>query len=100
VVSTLYHDVLADLYNVRESWRNSKNLWEFFLVHEKRQEKRGLCIIALFVGAIIGGEMYINAPGMAGALWLAAGLKFAIVVGWLLWRAQKDDDGDEEALPR
>jgi hypothetical protein len=37
-------------------------------------------------GGIIGGGMYKSPVGMDGALSLAAGLKFGVVAGWLLWR--------------
>ena len=96
VLSTLYHDTSADLYSVRDSWRKSSSIWEFFVVHEKRQEKRAACIVALFSGAIIGGFMYKSAAGMGGALWLAAGLKLAIVVSWAFWRKAKDSAGASE----
>jgi hypothetical protein len=100
VLSALYHDVSADLYSIRESWRKSSSVWEFFAVHEKRQEKRAVCIVAFFAGGIVGGEMYKSAAGMGSALWLASGLKFAIVVGWFFWRKDKASGDSSEELPR
>ncbi len=99
VLSTLYHDTSADLYTLRDSWRKSSSMWEFFVVHEKRQERRAACIVALFLGAIIGGFMYKSAVGMGGALWLAAGLKLAVVVGWFFWREAKDSADANDEIP-
>ena len=90
VLSALYHDYTADLYTIRDSWRKSESLLDFFLVQQKRQEKRLACIIALFLGGIVGGELYKSAAGMAGALWTAAGLKFAITLGWFIWKKEAD----------
>ncbi|OAP63182.1 hypothetical protein AYL99_02409 [Fonsecaea erecta] len=99
VLSALYHDVCADLYTIRDSWRKSSSLWEFFAVSERKQQRRAACIVALFLGGVIGGEMYKSSAGMAGALWLAAGLKFGILFGWFFWKAQKGDDDCDDQLP-
>lgn len=40
--------------------------------------------------------MYKSRMGMAGALWLAAGLKGAITVGFTLWKKQKLEDVELE----
>jgi hypothetical protein len=99
VVSALYHDICADVFNIRESWRKSASVAEFFAVHEKRQEKRLACVVALFLGGIVGGLMYKSSAGMGGALWLGAGLKFGILVGWLFWRKKDDGEEGEEFRP-
>lgn len=91
VLSALYHDFAADLFSIGETWSKSAGVWDFILVHQKRQGKRLACIVALFLGGIVGGEMYKSSAGMAGALWTAAALKLAIVVGWFLWREDKAD---------
>ncbi|OQV09391.1 hypothetical protein CLAIMM_13517 [Cladophialophora immunda] len=100
VLSALYHDVCADLYTIRDSWRKSSSLWEFFVVSQRKQERRAACIAALFLGGITGGEMYKSSAGMGGALWLAAGLKFGVLIGWFFWRGQKVGEGGGEQLPR
>ncbi|KIX03308.1 uncharacterized protein Z518_06860 [Rhinocladiella mackenziei CBS 650.93] len=92
VLSALYHDFVADLYSIRDSWRKSSSLWDFILVHQKRQEKRLACIIALFLGGIVGGEMYKSPAGMAGAFWTAAGLKLAVTLGWFFWKQESPQD--------
>ena len=97
VLSTLYHDFTADLYGVKEAWRRSSSFADFILVQWRRQEKRLASITALFVGGLVGGEMYKSAAGMGGALWMAAGLKGAVAMSFLIW---KKDASEEETLPQ
>jgi hypothetical protein len=99
VLSALYHDFTADLLALRTSWRKSSGVSEFLVVQQRRQGKRLACIIALFIGGIIGGELYKSRAGMAGALWLAAGFKLGIVVAWCVWKAEIDDRVQDDALP-
>lgn len=99
VLSTLYHDFTADLYNLRRSWSESSSLSDFLLTRQRRQEKRLFSVIALFVGGIVGGEMYKSAVGMAGALWLAAGLKLGIAVVWLAWKKDPSEEEEEDGGP-
>ncbi len=96
VLSTLYHDFTADLYGTREAWRKSSSFRDFILVQWRRQEKRLASIVALFVGGLVGGQMYKSVAGMAGALWMAAGLKGAISLTFLIWK--RDALGDQ-SLP-
>jgi hypothetical protein len=102
VLSALYHDFVADLYNLRSTWRSRSSAADFFLQTQRRQGKRLFSIIALFVGGIVGGEMYKSTLGMAGALWLAAGLKLAMAASFLLWwkDSELEDDGDGLMLPQ
>jgi hypothetical protein len=93
VLSALYHDVCADLYNIQDSWQKSKTWYEFWFVYERRQLKRAACIVALFVGGLSGGWMFKSSIGMQGALWLAVGLKFAVTLAWFFWPARKDEYG-------
>lgn len=98
VLSTLYHDFTADLYGTRQLWKQSSSLKDFAFVQFRRQAKRFMSIIALFLGAFVGGEMYKStAVGMAGALWMAAALKLAITLGFMLWRSDKPS---EPILPK
>lgn len=95
VLSALYHDFVADLYGTRQLWRQSSSFKDFIFNQGRRQEKRLLCIIALFVGGVTGGEMYKSSLKMCGALWLAAFLKCAITISFLFWRKQRVATGDE-----
>ena len=97
VLSTLYHDFTADLFGTVETWRKSGSVKNFFLVRNMRQEKRLACILALFAGGVVGGEMYKSAAGMAGALWMAAGIKGTIAVAFMVWRGEQTEQG---SLPR
>jgi uncharacterized membrane protein YoaK (UPF0700 family) len=101
VLSTLFHDFTADLYGIRKSWQQSNGWIDFVLNKQRRQEKRFLSIVALFVGGIVGGEMYKSRLGMAGALWLAAGLKLGVAAVWLVWKKDRSEEegGREEGLP-
>ncbi|KAK5064993.1 hypothetical protein LTR84_000828 [Exophiala bonariae] len=96
VLSTLYHDFTADLYSLRTSWRNRTSLQHFFLGPQRRQATRLASILSLFIGGIVGGETYKSKAGMAGALWMAAGLKLAVTMAYVFWRQEKkaSDDGD------
>lgn len=97
VLSTLYHDYVADTLTYRQLWRQSKGVSDFLFVQGRRQNKRLLSIIALFLGGVVGGEMYKSKVGMAGALWLAAALKGAVCVVFALWKKEKvEEDEDSE----
>ena len=96
VLSTLYHDFTADLFGIHDAWRKGLSLLDFILVQWRRQEKRLASIVALFVGGLVGGEMYKSAAGMSGALWMAAWLKGAISLTFLAWK--KDDLEDQTLL--
>ncbi len=96
VLSALYHDFTSDLLSLRVSWRKSITIWDFLVVHQKRQAWRLACIAALFLGGITGGEMYKSPVGMAGALWTAAGLKLAISVAWFFWKNVPREEFDRD----
>lgn len=95
VLSTLFHDFTADLYGIRKSWQESTSISDFVFTHQRRQEKRLFSIFALFVGGIVGGEMYKSSVGMSGALWLAAGLKLGVTMMWLCWKKDPSEEQDD-----
>ena len=49
-----------------------------------------------FVGAVVGGvaAKYTENIGFSGGLFIAAGLQMMTVVAWLLWRREKQEDGE------
>jgi Protein of unknown function (DUF1275) len=96
VLSTLYHDFSADIYGIREAWGNSATFSDFVFVQHRRQEKRLASILAFFVGAVTGSEMYKSRAGIAGALWMAAGLKLAMVFMFVVWK--KDASEERQSL--
>jgi hypothetical protein len=92
VLSTLYHDITADLYGMRQVWKSSTGLLDFLWVQYRRQEKRLASVIALFVGAVVGSEMFKSRAGMSGTLWIASGLKFAVAGMFILWRKDASEE--------
>ena len=96
VLSTLYCDFVADLYRLPASLRNKTSWRSFFLNDERRQFRRLGSILMLFFGGIVGGLMFESNVGMVGAIWLAAGLKGMMVMGWIFWKSknQRDEEGE------
>ena len=99
VLSTIYHDFTADLWGIAESWRQSGSISSFFFKGQRRQGRRLASIIALFLGGIVGGEMFKSRAGMSGSLFFAAGIKGVICVAWLVWKGEVADVDDEENAP-
>lgn len=97
VLSTLFHDFVGDLYMTRRLWRESSSFSDFLWHKARRQEKRLLSIIALFLGGVVGGEMYKSKVGMAGALWLASALKGCITFAFFVWRQQPEKTDADSA---
>jgi Protein of unknown function (DUF1275) len=89
VLSTLYCDFVADLYRLPTSLRNKTSWRAFFFNDERRQFRRLGSIVMLFLGGLAGGFMFRSGGGMACAIWLAAGLKSSLVLGWVFWKAEK-----------
>lgn len=97
VLSTLYHDFSADLFGIARAWRNRTSVPNFILMQYKRQGMRLASIVALFVGAVVGSEMFKSNAGMGGALWMAAGLKLTVACMFLVWK--KDVSEEQDNLP-
>lgn len=96
VLSTLYHDYVADTLTYRQLWRQSDGVRDFIFVKGRRQNKRLASICALFLGGVVGGEMYKSRVGMAGALWLAAAMKASVTFAFAVWRREKTDEDTED----
>lgn len=78
VLTSIYCDLFSDA-----------NLFAGFTSNVERNQ-RATAPVALLIG-VIGGGFWAKSPfGMAGALWTAVGLKFCIVLSWLLWKPAKD----------
>ena len=80
VLTSIYCDLFSDA-----------NL--FALQNVDRNQRTAAPLLLLF-GACMGGLLAHSEVGIAGALWIAAGLKLLIVVTWFLWPA--DASSDEE----
>lgn len=90
VLSTLYHDFTADLYGIAAAWRESGGDVRGFLFQgQRRQGRRAASMIALFLGGIVGGEMFKSRAGMSGSLFFAAGIKGGVCLVWAVWRGEE-----------
>ncbi|RAL00697.1 YoaK family protein [Aspergillus ibericus CBS 121593] len=75
VITSVYFDIASD-----------KNI---LAVQNVKRNRRVAGVVALLIGAIVGGWLNRSAGGMASTFWLAAGIKFCIGVGWLVWLPKK-----------
>ncbi|PYH38608.1 YoaK family protein [Aspergillus neoniger CBS 115656] len=71
VITSVYFDIASD-----------KNI---LAVQNVKRNRRIAGVVALLIGAIVGGWLNRSAGGMASTFWLAAGIKFLIGLGWLVW---------------
>ncbi|KAK9491178.1 hypothetical protein V1508DRAFT_422563 [Lipomyces doorenjongii] len=79
VLTSVYYDLASD---PNLAVRPSENV--------KRNRRIGGAV-ALLIGAIAGGWIFKSNDGLGIALWIAAGLKLAIAVGWCFWKAEKGE---------
>lgn len=77
VLTSVYFDTASD-----------PNLGSAPTRNVKRNRRVG-GVIMLLVGAIAGGWLSRSSGGMESALWMAAGFKFCVGLGWLGWRAER-----------
>jgi hypothetical protein len=71
VLTSIYCDLFSDA--------------ELFAVHNVERNRRVGAPVLLLIGAVMGGLLAHSAIGTAGVLWIAAGLKFLVVVSWFQW---------------
>lgn len=76
VLTSVYFDIASDANILQKPTANVK------------RNRRVGGVVALLVGAIVGGWMSRSSGGMESALWLAAGLKFVAAFGWLIWKGK------------
>ncbi|EXJ79482.1 hypothetical protein A1O1_08746 [Capronia coronata CBS 617.96] len=74
VLTSIYCDLFSDPLLMAGIMRNPE------------RNRRAAAPLLLLAGAIFGGMWAHSAVGLAGALWTAAGLKFTIMLAFLLWR--------------
>ncbi|KJR86094.1 uncharacterized protein SPSK_02686 [Sporothrix schenckii 1099-18] len=79
VLTSLYCDLFSD-----------PKLFVSVRTNAKRNRRIAAAVLTL-VGGIAGGWLQRSSAGMPGALWIAAALKVAIAVAWLIWPAKKAD---------
>ncbi|DAA75588.1 TPA_exp: Uncharacterized protein A8136_1662 [Trichophyton benhamiae CBS 112371] len=82
VLTTLLCDLLMDkkLFSIRPRWK----LTDF-------RTRRLLTLLAAFSGAMLSGGLS-KVSGLSASLWLAAGIKSAVTLCFILWRAEKDEN--------
>ncbi|KAL4935526.1 hypothetical protein BDV06DRAFT_206789 [Aspergillus oleicola] len=56
--------------------------------------KRLGAIICLLLGVVLGGVWARSDVGPVGALWTVVFGKGVIVIAWLVWRGEMEEDGD------
>jgi hypothetical protein len=78
VLTSIYTDLFSDT--------------QLFALHNAERNRRVAAPLLLLAGAVGGGLFAHSEVGIAGALWTAAVLKMGVVVAWLFWPA----DGEEE----
>ncbi|KAH6986383.1 hypothetical protein BKA56DRAFT_580378 [Ilyonectria sp. MPI-CAGE-AT-0026] len=77
VLTSIYCDLFSDA-----------ELFESIFINVERNQRMAAPSL-LLVGALIGGVIAKSALGAAGALWVAAALKFFIVLSWAFWPAEE-----------
>ena len=75
VLTSIYCDLFSDQ--------------ELFKLRNVERNQRVGAPVFLFLGALFGGFFAHTDFGVAGALWMAAGLKLVVIVLWLVWPAEK-----------
>ncbi|PYH40567.1 YoaK family protein [Aspergillus saccharolyticus JOP 1030-1] len=77
VITSVYFDIASDM--------------NIFAGKNVKRNRRVAGVVMLLVGAIVGGWLNRSNGGMASTFWLAAGIKFLIGCGWLVWAPKKQD---------
>ncbi|OAA47934.1 hypothetical protein NOR_02424 [Metarhizium rileyi] len=78
VLTSIYCDLFSDQ--------------ELFKSHNVERNRRAAAPVLLLAGAVAGGLFSHSSFGIQGALWTAAGIKSIMVVLWLFWPAEDQDN--------
>ncbi|KAI9726128.1 MAG: hypothetical protein M1834_009404 [Cirrosporium novae-zelandiae] len=81
VLTSVYYDIASDV-----------KLTQGVKANVKRNRRMG-AVVSLLIGAIGGGWISRSDAGMPTVLWIAAGLKLFISIGWLFWKGEQPDEG-------
>lgn len=84
VLTTLYNDLMSD-----------PGLLTAGLTANVGRNRRLGGAAFYFGGAVAGGAAARSTLGLSGMLWIAGGIKLAIVAAWLLWRADKSSEEND-----
>ncbi|CRK35525.1 hypothetical protein BN1723_014989 [Verticillium longisporum] len=77
VLTSIYCDLFSDAQLLENLFTNAE------------RNRRVAAPSLLLGGALLGGLIAKSALGTSGALWIAAGLKFLIVLAWASWPAEE-----------
>jgi len=78
VLTSLFCDLMSD-----------PDLFTAGLLQDPDRNRRATGAVLLFGGAAISGALMKTGVGYAGALWIATGIKGAMVLAWLLWKPKR-----------
>ncbi|KAM0253495.1 hypothetical protein ACHAP5_000524 [Fusarium lateritium] len=84
LISLVLTSVYCDLFSDRE----------LFALDNVSRNQRAAAPLLLLFGVVAGGLFAQSSVGIAGALWIAAGLKLCMVVAWFLWRSEEETEED------
>ncbi|KAE8443964.1 hypothetical protein EG329_001188 [Mollisiaceae sp. DMI_Dod_QoI] len=59
---------------------------KFFARDNVKRNRRIFAVLFILIGGIAGGWISRSSAGLSASLWLAAGIKLGIAIGWSLWK--------------
>ncbi|KAH7155647.1 hypothetical protein B0J13DRAFT_231215 [Dactylonectria estremocensis] len=86
LTSVVLTSIYCDLFSDRD----------LFALQNVSRNRRVAAPLLLLLGAVVGGLFSNSSVGIAGTLWLAAGLKLCMVVTWFVWPAEADVEDEDE----
>lgn len=85
VLTSSYTDLFAD-----------PGLFTLNLKDNPERNRRFVAPFLLLAGALIGGHFEHDEAGLAGAMWVAFGIKALIVIIWFFWKADPNPEETEQ----
>lgn len=81
VLTSAYCDLFSDL--------------DLFAADNVERNRRAAAPLLLVVGAVVGGLFAYSSAGIAGAFWMAAGVKVLVALTWLFWPDEENDEYED-----
>lgn len=78
VLTSIYCDLFSDA--------------ELFALRNPERNRRTAAPLSLLLGAFLGGKLAHSDFGVAGALWAASGLKLLVVIIWIFWPTDPEEE--------
>jgi hypothetical protein len=79
VLTSVYCDLMSDPL-----------LFTAPITQDAKRNRRAVAVVVCLCGAICGGLFANSSVGLAGALWVSAGLKIIVAITWSLWAPAND----------